>query len=167
MDLDFLVAPFQDTVTPLLRTDFSDNQAWERVVAAVRQPLPVGDPDPAVPGDDGTYTASIEVFDDRALEGVSVEALVEGWRPNRELATGYVVVADSRSMAEAAAGDEITVVYVDLYAEDEDAELGWIYGNSFRCLAREVASIEANLAISNLDFSDFANDAGEDGVYRG
>ena len=63
----------------------------------------------------------------------------------------------------------MTVEYVDLSTEDsEDAELSDSYlGRSFRCVAGEVASIAANLAIANMDFSDFADSVEDDGVFRG
>jgi hypothetical protein len=54
-----------------------------------------------------------------------------------------------------------------LYAEEEDEELGELYGSSFRCTAGEVASIDANLSIANMDFSEFASSVDHDGVFRG
>jgi len=72
-------------------------------------------------------------------------------------------------MAEAAAGTEPTVDYVDLsVTDDEAAELFRSHlGRTFRCAASEVAGIEANLSISNLDFSDYADAVSSDGVFRG
>ena len=62
--------------------------------------------------------------------------------------------------------DEVTfgapehpVLLVDLNEDD--------HVPSFRALPREIAAIEANLSIANMDFADFANSAGEDGVFRG
>ena len=40
-------------------------------------------------------------------------------------------------------------------------------GQEFRTLPRGVQSIENNLSIRNMDFEEFANAAGEDGVFRG
>ena len=166
MNVDFLVPLLQAEVTPLLRTDFSDDQAWARVAERVTARVVTNDPDPEVPGNDGGYSPSIEPVSDPGLTGADAQAIADAWRAHRSEAAGYALLADARSMREAAVGEEPTVVYLDLYAEDDDAELGWIYGNSFRCIASEVAEIEANLSISNLDFSDFANQA-DGGVYRG
>ena len=65
---------------------------------------------------------------------------------------GYALLADARSMAEAAGGGEVTVAYVDLSVEDEeDAELLDSFpGNTFRCVTGEIASIEVNLNLANL-----------------
>jgi len=40
-------------------------------------------------------------------------------------------------------------------------------GRAFRCVVTEVASIEVNLSIANMDFHEFADSVGEDGVFRG
>ncbi|WP_457205853.1 DUF6924 domain-containing protein [Nocardioides sp. P5_C9_2] len=167
MDLRFLVPLLQDGATPLIRTEFSDDVAWARVIAAVTGRVIVSEPDPEIPGDDGGYTPHIRPIDDPAFTDSAAAAFAEAWRPHRDEALGYVLLADAQTMR-AAAGEELTVVYVDLYAADDDAELGWVYGNSFRCVAGEVASIEVNLGIANMDFSDFADHAEEHaGVFRG
>jgi hypothetical protein len=58
--------------------------------------------------------------------------------------------------------------YVDLSVAPEDAEeFGWVYGREFRCEVGEVASIEANLSIANMDFEEFADGVEDDGVFRG
>jgi hypothetical protein len=81
---------------------------------------------------------------------------------------GYVLLADHRTMREAAAGGEVTVVYMDLSVAPEDAEeFGWVYGREIRCVVGEVASIESNLSIDNMDFAEFADSADADGVFRG
>ena len=40
-------------------------------------------------------------------------------------------------------------------------------GRTFRCVVEEVASIEANLSIANMDFHEFADNVEADGVFRG
>ena len=40
-------------------------------------------------------------------------------------------------------------------------------GRAFRAIPSEVEPIVANLAIANMDFSEFADYADEDGVFRG
>jgi hypothetical protein len=143
--------------TPLVRTDFTDDAAWQNVVDELTKEIDV----------DGTpYSAHIELVDDRAFEGLTAAGLAEA-------AAGknfwYVLLADHRSMREAALGSELTVVYVDLSVEPEDAEeFGDVYGRAFRCEAREVVtSVWVNLSIANVDFADFADAVDEDGVYRG
>jgi hypothetical protein len=146
--VDSLVALFEDSVTPLVRTDFTDDAAWERIVSALTRPVDFGDGDV----DDGGYVPNIKPISEPAFEGLDPEAL---GRAYDEEMVGYVLLADSASMEHK---DEITVLYVDLYDEP---------GRAFRCSADEVASIEANLAIANMDFEDFADHVDADGVFRG
>jgi hypothetical protein len=40
-------------------------------------------------------------------------------------------------------------------------------GRSFRMVPREAWSVENNLSIANMDFSDFAYNVDKDGVFRG
>lgn len=66
-----------------------------------------------------------------------------------------MLLADQASVADL---HDLTLIYVDLYDQP---------GRSFRCAVSEIASIEANLAIANMDFEDFADSIGPDGVFRG
>jgi hypothetical protein len=116
----------------------------------------------------GPYEPSVTVFDDRAFEGATGATLAEAWAFDDEV-RGYVIVADARSMDEAASGAELTVEYVDLCVEDdEEAELLESFlGRTFRCAVREFASVEPNLAIANMDYHEFADRVDQDGVFRG
>jgi len=164
VNYDLLSQHFEDGTTPLLRADFSDAPAWAAVVQAVTADADFGpsdDPD----DDDGSYTPNIQAIDDRTFEGATGRALAEA--RDGEM-YGYVLLADSRAMREAIAGSELTLVYVDLSVAPEDAEeFGDELGREFRCEVSEIASIEANLAIANMDFADFADNVDEDGVFRG
>jgi hypothetical protein len=156
---DPLARLFRDGATPLVRTDFSDDSAWAQVVRAVTAPVDFG----AEAG--GSYEPHVEPLDDRAYDGATAQALADD---SHEGALGYVLLADDRTMREAAAGGEVTVVYVDLSVLPEDAaEFGWVNGQAIRCVVGEVADIEANLSIANMDFEEFADSADPDGVYRG
>lgn len=148
---------FEQEDTPLLRTDFGDDAAWDQVVRLV-----------STTPDEAGNTAAVAPISDPHYAGMDPAALA-GEVMAADLMEGYAILADARSMSEAAAGGEVTVVYVDLspYAV-EDAELfDTRPGNSFRTVSSQVASIEVNLSIANLDFSDFASAVDGDGVYRG
>lgn len=59
-------------------------------------------------------------------------------------------------------------MFLDLAATPEDEEeFGWVRGREFRCVTEEVAGIEANLAIANMDVEEFADHVAADGVFRG
>ena len=40
-------------------------------------------------------------------------------------------------------------------------------GRAFRVVPREMWSVENNLSLANLDYRDFADDVGPDGIFRG
>src|SRR5690349_3409519 len=72
--------------TPLIRTDFSDDDAWDRVVAAVRAPAAF---------DGETYTPPIVPVSDRTFDGLTAPALTAG-RPRDRC--GHAILADAASM---------------------------------------------------------------------
>lgn len=167
MDLTPIREAFESDSTPIIRTDFADDRAWQTVALEISKPVDFENPDNPDPGDDG-YAPNVMLIEDRAFQGVTGAALGQAFEPSDE-AFGYALLADGRSMAEAVAGGEITLDYVDLSISDpEDAELfNSFMGRTFRCVVPEVASIEVNLSIANMDFSDFADHTDADGVFRG
>ncbi|WP_395695573.1 DUF6924 domain-containing protein [Nocardioides sp.] len=167
MDVERLAEVMADEGTPLIRTDFADDHAWQRVIEAVSKPVDFDDPDNLEPGDDA-YALYVVAIDDRTFEGVTGSSLGEAVTVTDGTA-GYVLLADARSMEELRAGSELTVDYVDLsVSSPEDAELfDSFLGRTFRCAVSEIASIEANLSIANMDFGEFADNTDPDGVFRG
>lgn len=43
----------------------------------------------------------------------------------------------------------------------------WRVGGTFRSMPEEVEPITANLNLANMDFADFADSVGADGIFRG
>ena len=162
VDLDLLRLSFASDATPLIRVDFTDDAAWHRIITRVTETA-----DFAAPGEEPQeYDPNIDPIDHRSFDGISPMELGAAFQVAGE-APGYALIADARSMSEAAA-DELTLIYVDLSIDDEEAAdlFDSHMGNAFRVAAAEIASIEANLSIANMDFSEFANVADPDGVYR-
>ncbi|MCR1783259.1 hypothetical protein KVF89_12000 [Nocardioides carbamazepini] len=158
MNPDRIVQLVADGLAPLIRTDFSADDAWRRVVEALSQ-----ESDVVADGDE--YTANLEAISDVGFDTITPETLANAWPREHP---GYVILADQRSMREAMSGEDPTVVLVDLSADEEDEEeFGWVFGQAFRCVASEVASVEANLSIANMDFAEFADAVDDDGVFRG
>ncbi len=158
MGLERIARLFVDGPIPLIRTDFSADAAWHRVVEEVSREVDFA-------GDGDSYTPSLEAISDAGFDSIAAEILASAWPREHH---GYVILADHRSMREATSGGELTVVFVDLSADEEDEEeFGWAVDQAFRCMASEVASIEANLSIANMDFPDFADAVEDDGVFRG
>ena len=123
----------------IIRTDFSDQMAWESLTATVLQP-----PDP--------FIFNMEILDEPDRSGATVE---------QQLATlpedyphSFLVVADSVAMSQ----PDHPMLVIDLMEER---------GRQFRAVAAQVPSIENNLSIANMDFEEFADAVDEGGVFRG
>ena len=112
----------------LIRTDFSNQSAWEKLKTVVSEPA-----DP--------FIFNMEIVDDRANSGATVEQLIEALLD--DYAHSFVVVADSISISQ----PDYPLLVVDLFGER---------GRQFRAIATEVASIDNNLSIGNMDFEEFA-----------
>lgn len=160
-----LVAAIEEGATPLVRADFTDDAAWQKVVDEVTRPVSFDDSEEEA--GEGDYAPYVDQVEDRYFDGATPASISATWDRSRDV-SGYVLLADARSIREAAAGHEITVLYLDLTPTPEDeTEFGWKYGRSFRVVTSEIASIETNLSIANMDFDEFADEVDPDGVFRG
>ncbi len=166
MDLTELAAALDAEATALIRTDRSHDAGWAAVLDAINTPV-----DTTLDGDpDGFVIPNFTPLDHPSFEGATGETLASAIASAGNAPLGYVLLADSQAMEEAAGGSLITLVYVDLTCPDpDDAEIfGTFMGRSFRCAIPEIAAIDVNLSISNMDFEEFADYADEHGgVFRG
>ncbi|MBZ0289882.1 MAG: hypothetical protein K8I30_19825 [Anaerolineae bacterium] len=127
----------------VLRTDFSDEAAWQALCVAIETPTP----------DEG-FQAGVEFIDDRDFEGTSVETALdnlpgpEGWWHT------FFFIVDH----EAIANPEHPILVVDLSDEP---------GRTFRVIPSEMWGVENNLWVANMDWEDFADRVDADGVFRG
>lgn len=145
--------------TILLRTDFSNDDLWDRVCAAIKQPLtddqnglaeslaitaamgqPIGD-----------VRADVEPVDSREYEGLTTDQLLTLTQGSNQ---GVVLVIDR----EAISNPEHPVLVVDVAEEP---------GRTFRAVPSQIQGIENNLSIANMDWEDFADHVDDDGVFRG
>lgn len=122
----------------VIRTDFSDDTAWNSIVTAIRQPA------------EGFY-AYVDFVDDPAFRELTVEQLVA---LRDDLSKSYTIVADAVTMS----GADHPLLIVDLIEE---------LGRTFRAVPSAIQSIENNLSIANMDFWEFADNVDADGVFRG
>jgi len=123
----------------LIRTDFSDESAWQELKAAVSEP-------------EDPFIFSMEVVDDRLNGGATVEQIMEALP--EDYPHSFIVVADSAAISQA----DFPLLVVDLLEER---------GRQFRAVAPQVASIDNNLSIANMGFEEFADLVDESGVFRG
>lgn len=121
----------------VVRTDFSDQAAWEAVQREITEPV------------DG-FQAYVHFVDDREFSGLNVPEVVKAAGHDRS----YVMVVDRTAIE----SSEHPVLVIDLFDEP---------GRTFRALPSCIQSIENNLSISNMDFEEFARAVGKDGIFRG
>lgn len=128
----------------LVRTDYSDDDAWQAAVKAATAAYDSGDFE--------RLGASMQLVEAPGLEGLTPPDLVLLPR------NGYLsqlAVADARTMR------DLTILFVDLNEFNEQV------GRTFRAVPQEIEPVAANLAIANMDFFEFADAADPDGVFRG
>jgi hypothetical protein len=138
--LGFLLRELPKTEEALvLRTDFSDDAAWEELCAAIQAPA-------------GGFRAYVECVSDREFDGLTVEQLVA--LAPRGSGHTFAFMVDRTALT----GPEHPILVVDLCDEP---------GRVFRVIPSEVGGVENNLSIANMDFAEFADAADPDGVFRG
>lgn len=132
----------------ILRTDFTDDGLWETVLADALAPLVV-----STEGDE--YVADLEPVDDRRYDGLTIEGLLDLFPSPPPY---YVYVVDRITLG----NPEHPILVVDMFGNNGSAR-----GQFLRVIPREVASMEANLSIANVDFVDYVSSADPDGIFRG
>ena len=125
--------------TLVIRTDFSDDAAWDRLCRAIRTPSP-----------DFGFLANVEFVDDRRHDGATAEALVAQAPASQVL----LFVADRAALSNP---DQpvLAVYYFDTPFQ------------FLRVIPSELWGIENNISLGNMDFEEFVENAGPDGIFRG
>ncbi len=136
----FVDNPTANDATPVIRTDFSDEAAWKQIKREVAAANALG------------FAANVRFIDDRQYDGWSGQDLLQGLPDLADY--GCVFVADSAAMSSA----EHHLLVLDPFNPD---------GPTFRVIPLEAWGVENNLAIANMDYSEFAGAADADGVFRG
>jgi uncharacterized protein DUF6924 len=125
----------------VLRTDFSDQAAWNALRAEIQKPVdPFG------------FRAYVEFLDDVAYADITKEQLLKLFPPNHN--HSFIIVADQIAISH----PEHPLLVIDLF--DESAR-------EFRAVPTQIQGIENNLSIANMDFEEFADAVDKDGVFRG
>lgn len=133
----------EDSGLAAIRTDFSDEAAWSRLRGIVDE----------LEDEIGGAPADLRWHQGGQFEGWTVADILAA-APDGEY-TNPLVVFDGASVDR----DDFTLLAVETSGEDR--------GRFFRFVLSEAASIEVNWSLGNLDFVDFADSAGPDGVFRG
>lgn len=134
--------PIPETEHPLvLRTDFSNQSAWERICAEIQKPVGIF-----------RFRASVEFLDDAGYSGVTKDQLLE--LIAKDYDHSFIIIADQTAIS----FPDHPLLVVDLYEKS---------GQEFRAIPSKIQSIENNLSIANMDFEEFAEAVDKDGVFRG
>jgi hypothetical protein len=130
--------PIAGERTPLIRTDFSDDSAWKRIVEAVSKPSPDG------------FLANLNHVNDRQYDNADPDTLAEQADATTDFA--LLVIADGRSMSEL----EMPLLLCAIPR-----------GGQFRCIPSEIWGVENSVSLANMDFGEFALAVEADGIFRG
>jgi hypothetical protein len=132
--------PLPETEDPLvLRTDFSDQAAWETICATIREPV-------------GEFHAYVDFLDDVEYAGLTKDQLLR--LVPEDYGHSFIIVADQT----ATSLPDHPLLIVDLYEGS---------GREFRAIPSQIQAIENNLSIANMDFEEFAESVDDSGVFRG
>ena len=123
----------------LIRTDFSNQAAWLATLETVV-------------ARHGIFKGDFHIVDDPSYAGLTKAEIVRRLGP--EFEQTFLFVADSTTLSH----PDRPVLVVDLWE-------GTL--NEFRAVPAEVAAIQINLALANMDFEEFAGSADADGIFRG
>jgi len=125
----------------VLRTDFSDEAAWESIRTAIEEP-----------DVDFGFRAYMDFVSDPAYEGITTEQVLS--LVPKGSGRSFIFVVDHTALSH----PERPILVVDLDAEP---------GRSFRVVPSEMWGLENNLSLANMDFDDFAGAVDPNGVFRG
>lgn len=124
----------------MLRTDFSNGEAWESLCV-----------DAQAENEDG-FRAYLDCLNDPTYKGLTVEQLVNDVA--KETGYRFVFLFDRVTLTH----PERPILVVDL--DDEP-------GRTFRVIPSEMWGVENNLSIANMDYYEFADNMDDDGIFRG
>lgn len=129
----------------LIRTVFDDDGAWDAIASEALAPQTADQ-----------FRANLTLVDDRSWEGMSVAELLD---EIGEPPTYYVFVVDARTVSH----PEHPILAISTGGTEWDGTRG----TTVRVVPSQMWSIENNLSLSSIDFVDFVDAAGPDGIYRG
>ncbi len=137
-----MVKKIPDTENTLvLRTDYSNQEVWEAIRKVMLAPIPIA----------GFETqAYVDIVEDPAYQNMTVEDVIK----NVDAERVFLFIVDNITLSH----PEHPLLCVDLYDEP---------GQTFRLIPSELAAVENNLSIANLDFVDFKDNVDADGIFRG
>jgi hypothetical protein len=129
-----------DYATPVIRTDFTDEAAWKKIQRDVTATYVMG------------FSANVRFIDDRQYSELTRQELLLRISGLNEY--GCIFIADATAMS--------TTEHHLLVLDPSNPT-----GKTFRVIPSEAWSVENNLSIANMDYSEFSDSTDPDGVFRG
>ena len=126
----------------MVRTDFSDERGWEAIRSRIQSPFRL-------------FRPEVMFVEDREYEAVPPEDLLRLFP--EDTVHPFVAIADRTAMA--APDHALLLLSLNPYEEPR--------GSTFRALPSKLGGIATNLSLGNMDFGEFAESVGPDGVFRG
>ena len=126
--------------TPVIRTDFTDDAAWMKIQKDLAAKNMLG------------FSANLRFIDELQYNGLTGLELLHKVPGLDQY--GCVFVADARAMSAA----EHHLLVLDPFNPSS---------KTFRVIPAQAWAVENNLALANMDYSEFADAADPDGVFRG
>jgi hypothetical protein len=134
--------PIPETNNPLvLRTDFSNQAAWDSICTIIRKPV-----------GSFRFRANVDFINELEYEDLTKDQLL-GLLPKNYSHT-FIILVDQTAISL----HDHPLLIVDLYKRS---------GREFRAIPARIQSIQNNLCIANMDFEEFAEFVDSDGVFRG
>lgn len=134
--------PIPDTEhSPVPRTDFSDQAAWEKIRSEIQRPVGFF-----------RFVAYVDFIDDIQYADLTAHQVLHFISPTYH--HSFIILVDRTAIS----NPDHPLLVIDLF---DDAH------QEFRALTSQIQGIENNLSIGNMDFEDFTNETDSDGVFRG
>jgi hypothetical protein len=124
---------------PLVRTDFTNDAAWQEIVAAVTTPSEEG------------FLPLVSIVNDSSFDGTSPENVAAAVSDASDHALLFVV-------------DQMAISHPDHPILCIELPMS---GKSLRAIPAVLWSIENNLSLANMDFEEFSDAADANGIFRG
>lgn len=140
----------------VIRTDYSNDGAWQKVTAGLGQPWGEG------------VESSWHVVEGAAWAGAGADEVLAALPDHLPDLHDVVFLADADTMY--GEQNSLLAVSTDPDMRDEDHEIpGLGFTSRFRILPTAVAEMVGNLAIANMDYEDFSSSAHGDPqrIHRG
>jgi hypothetical protein len=126
---------------PVVRTDFANEPEWQAICAAIQEP-----------DEEFGFTANVQFISDPEYASLIAENFPDILPEDTHHTFAFII--DRATLS----NPDHPVLVVDLMEEP---------GRSFRVIPAQMWSVENNLSIANMDFSEFADAVGHDNIYRG